>query len=147
VNTINCITIEAPWDKVFDAVAAVEKWPQLLKHYRYVNDLPGALQGRRVEMAAFRDGVPCRWVSDMSLDRPDKKIHFHHVQSRFTQGMDVWWNFYPVGPHSTEVVLTHDSPAGPWWRNWFDQKIIAEQFVHNIAHKTQLGIKRHLEIP
>ena len=146
MQTTNTISIQAPWDRVFDAVAQVEHWPQILSHYRTVKVLSDQGDLRRVDMAAHRDGIPCRWVSDMTLHRAEKKIHFYHVQSRFTQGMDVWWIFKPSGPDSTDIVLTHDSPRGPWWRAWFDQNIIADGFVHNIAGKTQAGLNRHLEV-
>ena len=148
MRTANHIIIEAPWRKVFDAAARVERWPALLAHYRWVKVLSGWNRSKRrtVDMAAWRDGFPCRWVSEQVLHPRTRKVYFLHIRSFWTQGMEVWWIFRPKGPRRTEVILTHDmdDPTFPPHR-WFLQHIVGNLFVHNIAGKTMAGLKRHLE--
>ena len=148
MKTIDKILIKAPWRLVFRAAAEVERWPGLLSHYRHVQVLSGRAPKRNVLMAAHRDGIPCQWTAVQIQYPAQKKIYYLHTRSRFTQGMKVWWIFKPKGPRMTEVLLTHDRlPAANVLRRFFDQKIIAEKFVHNIAAKTLAGLKRHLERP
>jgi uncharacterized membrane protein len=146
VKTSNEISIEAPWGRVFKAAAEVEQWPQLLAHYRWVRVLSGRGDKRVVEMAASRDGFPCRWTSDQVLDRRKKIVYYLHVRSVWTRGMQVWWILKPRGPKKTEILLLHEMPDpafAPY--RWFLQRVVGDQFVHNIAGKTLAGLKRHLE--
>jgi uncharacterized membrane protein len=146
MRTANHIVIDAPWRQVFDAAAKVEDWPRLLSHYRWVKVLSGKGKRRVVDMAAWRDGFPCRWVSDQVLDPKAKTVYYRHIRSVWTQGMDVWWILKPKGPRKTEILLTHDmaDPAFPPF-GWFLQHIVGNLFVHNIAGKTLAGLKKQLE--
>jgi aromatase len=146
MKTSNEISIAAPWGRVFDAAAKVEDWPRLLAHYRFVRVLSGQGERRVVDMAASRDGFPCRWVSDQVLDRKKKTVYYLHIRSRWTKGMQVWWLLKPRGPRHTDILLLHDMPDpafAPW--RWFLQRIVGDGFVHNIAGKTLAGLKKHLE--
>ena len=146
MRTANHIVIEAPIAAVYKAAAKVEDWPKLLSHYRWVKVLSGKGNKRVVDMGAWRDGFPCRWVSDQVLDPKKKTVYYKHIRSVWTQGMDVWWILTPKGAKRTEILLTHDMPrsAFPPYR-WFLQHIVGNLFVHNIAGKTLAGLKRHLE--
>ena len=144
MKTVNTITIQAPWRKVYAAAAKVEDWPQLLPHYWWVKGVSGKGNARVVDMAAFRTGFPCRWVSQQKLYPARKKVYYLHIKSIFTQGMVVWWILKPKGK-ATEILLTHDMPERGPLRAWFDQHIVGDLFVHNIAGKTLAGLKRHLE--
>jgi uncharacterized membrane protein len=146
MKTSNEISIEAPWGRVFEAAAQVEDWPRLLAHYRWVKVLSGRGTKRVVDMAASRDGFPCRWTSDQVLDRRKKTIYYLHIRSVWTRGMQVWWVLKPRGARRTEILLLHEMPDpsfAPY--RWFLQHIVGDQFVHNIAGKTLAGLKRHLE--
>jgi uncharacterized membrane protein len=145
LRTVNEITIKAPWKKVFKAAAQVEDWPKILPHYRFVTVLAEKKKRRIVDMGAHRDGFPCRWRSEQVLDRKAKKIYYLHVKSFWTQGMHVWWILKPKGRHKTEILLTHDQEGPGGFNEWFLQRVVLDQFVHNIAGKTLAGLKRHLE--
>ena len=147
MRTVNQITIHAPWEKVFKAAAQAEAWPAMLPHYRRVKVLASNGKGTRriVDMAAHRDGFPCRWRSEQLIDKKAKKIYYLHVKSFWTQGMHVWWILKPKGKHKTEILLTHDQEGPGGFNEWFLQKVVLDQFVHNIAGKTLAGLKRHLE--
>jgi ribosome-associated toxin RatA of RatAB toxin-antitoxin module len=52
--TIDRIVIRAPLERVFALARDVERWPELLPHYRWVRMLERRADGGRVEMAAWR---------------------------------------------------------------------------------------------
>lgn len=146
MNTLNRITIQAPWKDVFEAAQRIVEWPRLLEHYRWVSvfEEKGAL--RRVEMAARRGPIPCKWQSDQVVYPRQKKIFYLHTRSFWSQGMRVWWIFKPLKKGGTEVTITHDMPQAPnFLAAWFRQHIIGGQFVEPIAARTLAGLKRHLE--
>lgn len=145
MRTVNEIEIRAPWKRVFEAAARVEHWPALLPHYRWVRVLSGKGTSRVVEMAAHRDGIPCRWTSTQVLERAKRSIHYRHIQSTWTQDMEVWWILKPRGRNETAVLLTHDLPLEPGFMGWFRQRVIGDLFVHVIAGRTLAGLKKHLE--
>ena len=146
MQTADHITIHAPIKKVYEAAANIEDWPRLLSHYRWVKVVSGQGRRRVVDMAAWRDGFPCRWVSDQVLDPKAKTVYYRHIKSVWTEGMDVWWILTSKGPKTTEILLTHKMPNvsfAPY--RWFLQHIVGNLFVSNIAGKTLAGLKRHLE--
>lgn len=145
MQTQDRILIQAPWKKVYRAAAKVEAWPALLSHYRHVRVLSGQGPWRIVDMAAWRDLVPCRWVAEQRLHPGRKRVQYRHILSRFTQGMEVWWILRPRGPRATEVLLTHAMPDGPWWLRGFRRRVVLRLFVDVIAGRTLAGLKRHLE--
>lgn len=123
----------------------MEQWPELLAHYRFVRILSGRGAHRVVDMAASRDGIPCRWQARQDLDLKHKRIHYTHTKSNFTQGMEVWWILEPQGAKATRVLLTHAMPPEGAVMSWFRQHIVGGFFVDAIAAKTLAGLKRHLE--
>lgn len=145
MRTVNQISIQAPWRKVFEAAARVERWPQVLPHYRWVKVLASKGGLRTVDMAAHRDGIPCRWRSEQVLYPGQKRIYYRHIRSRFTQGMDVWWILTPRGRGRTDVLLTHAMPPERPGMAWFRQRVVGDAFVRVIADRTLAGLKRHLE--
>ena len=60
MHTENRITMRGDIDHIFAVASAVEAWPRLLPHYRWVTVLDGGPTERLVEMAAHRDGFPVR---------------------------------------------------------------------------------------
>ena len=92
--TIDGVVIRAPVDRVLDLATDVERWPDILAHYRWVRFLERRNGGGTVEMAAWRPFGPVRyptwWVSQMTVDRPAREIRYRHVRG-ITSGMDVVW--------------------------------------------------------
>ena len=56
--TVDRITMAAPVDRVLEAAVEVERWPELLAHYRWVRMLERRDQGGLVEMEIGR--ASCR---------------------------------------------------------------------------------------
>lgn len=150
MRTVDRIRMRAPVDRVFRAAEAVERWPQLLPHYRWVRMLErGSDGGGLVEMAAWRPFGPLRyptwWVSEMLVDRDAPAVRYRHVRG-ITTGMDVLWKIEGEGNH-TLVTIVHEW-MGPRWpvvgrpaAEW----VIGPVFIHGIASRTLAGIKRAVE--
>lgn len=148
--TIDRITIAAPLDRVFDAARRVERWPEILPHYRWVRFLEAGL----VEMAAWRPfgggllRYPAWWVSEMTVHAPAHEIRYRHVRG-ITRGMEVVWRLRPLAGDgaSVEVEIEHrwSGPRWPLVGRAAAALVIGPVFVHGIASRTLAGIKRHAE--
>jgi hypothetical protein len=144
-------TIAAPPDMVYRVAADVERWPEILTHYRFVRfrDHRGFGTGI-VEMSANRDfGGPLKyptwWLSDMHVDEHEPAVYYTHVDG-ITKGMVVKWSFDPVAT-GTHVRISHSWEGPPWpivgrlvWEH-----IIAHHFVSFIANRTLAGVAAEAE--
>jgi ribosome-associated toxin RatA of RatAB toxin-antitoxin module len=149
MRTVDRALIQAPLERVFDAAANVERWPEILSHYRWVRFLDRSDGGGLVEMAAWRPFGPLRyptwWVSQMRVDRPAGEIRYRHVRG-ITRGMAVVWRLVAAAA-GVEVTLVHDW-AGPAWGpvgGLAARLVIGPLFIHGIASRTLAGIKRVVE--
>jgi ribosome-associated toxin RatA of RatAB toxin-antitoxin module len=149
MRTVDQMRVAAPIDRVFEAARDVERWPEILSHYRYVRMLTRRDDGGVVEMSANRPFGPLNWptwwTSEMWVDPQRKEVRYTHVRG-ITRGMDVVWRLVPedVGTH---VTIVHEW-AGPEWpllrwpaANW----VIGPVFVHGIASRTLAGLARSVE--
>ena len=146
MHTENRITIHGDINRIFAVASAVNAWPQLLPHYRWVKILADTGVERLVEMAAHRDGFPVWWTARQRLDPAQHQIHFTHVRG-ISRGMEVTWFLEADGP-LVHVRIVHDL-ALPWplIGGFVGHYIIGKLFVHNIASKTLRTIKQHIEKP
>ncbi|HEX6105666.1 MAG TPA: SRPBCC family protein [Gemmatimonadales bacterium] len=148
MRTVDRLRMRAPMARVFAAAADVERWPDLLPHYRWVRMVERRTDGGLVEMAAWRPfgpfNYPTWWVSEMRIDERAPAVHYRHVRG-ITRGMDVVWRFEGKG-EETEVTIVHEW-SGPRWpliggvaAEW----VIGPVFIHGIASRTLAGIGRHV---
>ena len=153
--TIDEIRIAAPVAACYRAAADVERWPEILPHYRWVTFRRRDGFGRGlVEMAARRGfgpaPYPVWWVSEMTVDEARPAVLYRHVDG-ITTGMDVEWSFRDEGDGTTHVRIVHDWDEGPRWplpaalRRAIAGHVIGPVFIHHVASRTLLGIKRALE--
>ena len=132
----NEILIAAPPDTIFRLAAAVEQWPELLPHYRWVRVLERRGNQALVQMAAHRDGIPVSWTSILTPRPTEQRIYVRHVRG-VTRGMAVEWRIQPLPTGHSRVSIRHDfSPRWPLVGGWVARQIIGEFFVRNIAGKT-----------
>ena len=152
MHTIDRITIRAPLERVFGFARDVERWPEILPHYRWVRMLERRADGGRVEMAAWRPfgplplRYPAWWVSEMRIEPGARIIRYRHVRG-ITTGMDVRWSLTENGG-GVDVEIAHDW-AGPSWPligRLVADLVIGPVFVHGIASRTLAGIRRRAEV-
>lgn len=156
MHTHNEIVVDAPADVTFRTAADVERWPDILPHYRWVTFHRKDGFGRgRVEMAAHRYfgpvPYPTWWVSEMEADPEGQVIRYRHVDG-ITEGMDVEWRLTPVGDAGaggdrTRVVIVHDweGPGWPLIGRFAAEHVIGPHFVHVVADRTLAGIRARAE--
>jgi ribosome-associated toxin RatA of RatAB toxin-antitoxin module len=89
-ETANEIVIRGDPDRIYSLAAAVEEWPTFLPHYRWVRVYGREGNRRTVEMAAWRSGIPVRWLSHQWLWPEERRITFRHIGG-LSRGMDVEW--------------------------------------------------------
>ena len=146
--------IRAPLDRVFAFARDVERWPEILPHYRWVRMLERRADGGRVEMAAWRPfgpaplRYPAWWVSEMRVDLASGRpvIRYRHVDG-ITRGMDVEWLLQPSteGGVAVEIVHRWSGPGWPLVGALAADLVIGPVFVHGIASRTLAGIRRRAE--
>src|SRR6478609_1404847 len=95
-QTSNEILIAGDPDRIYELAAAVEEWPTFLPHYRWVRVHDREGNRRTVEMAAWRTGIPVRWLSHQWLWPEERRITFRHIGG-LSRGMDVEWRIEPAG--------------------------------------------------
>jgi len=153
---IDEIEMRAPLEICFRAGADVERWPDILPHYRWVRfHRKDGFGTGRVEMAARRNFVgpvsyPVWWVSEMTTDEQTPSVLYRHVAG-VTTGMDVEWSFEELSPGVTGVRILHAWEAGPAWplpapvRRLASSAVIGPLFIHHVAGRTLSGIRDHAE--
>ena len=137
------VDVRAPAGLVFELARDVERWPDLLPHYREVRvedrHPGGAITAR---MLATRDvvrrlgyGVPVAWRARLGSDRPTLTLWFRHLGGA-TKGMDVRWRIEPADD-GCRVTIEHDfAPRVPAWA-----EILDRMFVRPIAARTLASFK------
>jgi ribosome-associated toxin RatA of RatAB toxin-antitoxin module len=150
VYTIDRAVVAAPIDRAFRVAADVERWPEFLRHYRWVTMHERRGAGGVVEMAAYRPfGVfnyPTWWTSEMEI-RPDvHEVHYRHIAG-ITKGMEVVWKLEPhAGQVAVSIVHEWDGPRWPLISRMAADWVIGPVFVHGIASRTLAGVKRKAEL-
>lgn len=156
MTTVDERHVHAPLARIFSLAAAVERWPALLPHYRYVRYIEHRADGGGVvDMSAFRPfGLlhwPTWWRSRMRVYRPGgteaPRIRFTHIGG-VTTGMEVEWRFVEAG-EGTHVRIVHvwDGPAIPVVGALAATMVIGPVFVHGIASRTLAGLAAAAERP
>jgi hypothetical protein len=149
MRTVDRIRMRAPSDLVLAAASEVERWPDILPHYRWVRMLERRDGGGVVEMAAWRPfgalHYPTWWVSEMRVDRDAPAVYYRHIRG-ITTGMDVVWRIEKVGSE-TDVTIVHEwrGPRWPLVGRAAANLVIGPVFIHGIASRTLAGIARHVE--
>lgn len=151
-------TVRADPKKIFGLAAAVEDWPRILPHYRWVRILSAdGVDSRIVEMAARRDvvgrlGFPLRWTAVQRLPQADGRIEFEHIRG-ISRGMRVAWSITPL------VVAGDPSSRGArvcirhvFWPRWplpdlLVSLVVGEYFVNGVARRTLARIAELAEGP
>lgn len=135
MHTETSTLIRAPLTDVYELAAAVEDWPRILPHYRYVRVFDRCRGRRLVEMAAFRDAIPVWWMAVQECHPDVPEITYEHVRG-ITRGMRVEWGF-EVQPRGVLVSIRHDLDLSwPLVGRFAADRVIGPWFVDVIAGRT-----------
>ena len=151
MRTVDEATTPADPDLAFRTAADVERWPEILPHYRWVRfrRKDGFARGL-VEMAAWRPfgplSWPTWWVSEMDHDPDARTVTYRHVDG-ITTGMDVVWRVTPREDGTTLLSIVHewDGPGWPLIGGFAAEHVIGPHFVSHIAGRTLAGVTRAAE--
>jgi ribosome-associated toxin RatA of RatAB toxin-antitoxin module len=150
MRVVDTLWVPVSPERVFRHAADVERWPEILPHYRWVRMRERRPDGSGVvEMAAYRPfgpfNWPTWWTSEMWVDSERREVRYRHVAG-VTRGMDVLWTVEPEGT-GTRATIVHQW-TGPGWpviggiaAAW----VIGPVFVSGIATRTLAGIGRAAE--
>jgi ribosome-associated toxin RatA of RatAB toxin-antitoxin module len=142
--TTNALQIAAPPQTIYALASQTERWPELLPHYRSVRVLEVEGNARIVEMAAWRDWIPIRWVARQTNDPERPHIAFRHLAG-WTRGMDVEWRFEPTA-EGTLVTIEHRLAFRfPVANSWLGERVVGDFFVRYVAAKTLRRMKELAE--
>jgi len=143
MHTENGIEIHGDIKRIFQVAAQVDKWPEILPHYRWVRVVQRRKRRTTVEMAARRGRIPVSWTAVQEVF-PYERITYKHIRG-FTTGMAVTWSFKSV-QEQVEVVITHDfSLSWPLIGNFVSRYIVGALFVKPIASRTLHHLKQTVE--
>jgi hypothetical protein len=151
MRTVDERISHAPPDLCFRAAADVERWPDILSHYRWVRfQRKDGFASGRVEMAAWRHfgpvGYPTWWASEMSHDPVARTVTYRHVDG-VTRGMDVLWEI-GQGPNGGTLMRVVHEWSGPDWPligRFAADAVIGPHFISHIAGRTLAGVARAAE--
>lgn len=149
--TVDEQSSSAPPDVCFQVAADVERWPEILPHYRWVNfrEKEGFAEGV-VEMAAWRPfgpvGYPTWWLSEMTHDPAARRVNYRHIGG-ITRGMDVVWEVTPGMGGGSHLRIVHewDGPPWPLIGPFAANAVIGPHFISAIAGRTLAGVVRESE--
>ena len=151
MRTVDERVSEASPDRCFRVAADIERWPEILPHYRWVRfrRKEGFACGV-VEMAAWRSFGPLRyptwWVAEMDHDSVRRTVSYRHIGG-VTRGMDVVWEVTPRDAETTLLRIVHEW-SGPRWPligAVAADRVIGPHFIHYIASRTLAGVAREAE--
>jgi ribosome-associated toxin RatA of RatAB toxin-antitoxin module len=143
MRTTTATEIAAPAALVFGLARDVERWPDLLPHYRRVNvrerHADGAVTAEMVAVRALVPalgfGIPVAWRSRTWAEPDGLRLRFVH-QGGATDGMDVTWRIDPT-PTGCRVAIEHEfRPRSPFWAAFVNRL-----FVRPIATRTLAAFK------
>lgn len=137
------VEIDAPATLVFELARNVERWPDLLPHYRRVRTRERHDDGAvTAEMVAVRAvvpviglGIPVAWRSRTWADPDSLRLRFIH-KGGATAGMDVTWRIDSTAS-GCRVAIEHDfQPRSRLWAS-----LVNTFFVRPIATRTLATFK------
>ncbi|MES2179021.1 MAG: SRPBCC family protein [Gemmatimonadota bacterium] len=152
MTTVDEQEVRSPLHTMFALAKDVERWPALLKHYKFVRFVERRRDGGGiVDMSANRPfGLvqwPTWWQSKMQVlgAGPTPSIRFAHIDG-VTRGMEVEWSFRetPAGCH-VRIVHMWAGPSVPVVGTSAATLVIGPVFVHGIASRTLSGLAAHAE--
>ena len=149
MNVINTVFMRGDLQLAFSLAAAIEDWPRLLPHYRFVEILLEKGRRRHVRMAAWRTGIPVTWTAWQEVFPGENRISYQHTGGRLV-GMEVVWSFEQVADGVQVDLAHHYEPHYRWLppsaQSWLAEHVAGRFFFHHIAGKTLQIIRDRVEL-
>lgn len=144
MRSVMRIHVRAPYERIFDLAADVERWPERLPHYRYVRRVAAPDGARCFAMGARRGPIPVRWEAIQRPLRDERRIEFTHTAG-VTRGMEVAWRFDPRDD-GWEVSIEHElTLRWPVIGGLAARHVIGPQFIDAIAGRTLRRVRELAE--
>ena len=142
------IEVAASASTVYNLAHEVERWPEMLPHYRSVTvrsrDHNGVVADLRATRRLGPLRIPVGWRSRSwsdGSDADDLRLRFVHLAGP-TRGMDVTWHIRPTGGTSCSAVIVHDfSRHLPLLGDELFPRIVDRWFTRPIAGQTLRSFK------
>jgi uncharacterized membrane protein len=138
------LIMHAPVERIFALASEIERWPDILPHYRYVRRLTDHDGEARYAMGARRGPIPVKWEAILRPMPDERRIEFVHTGG-VTKGMWVAWRFEKHAG-STDVSIEHRLDLGwPLIGEFAARHVIGPQFIEAIAGRTLRRVKELAE--
>ncbi|MGX1881785.1 SRPBCC family protein [Streptomyces sp. NPDC055287] len=116
-RTENSIVIDAPFDLVWDVTNDVANWPDLFSEYASATILhrQGDTVRFRLSLHPEPDGKVWSWVSERVMDRVNKSVRAHRVETGPFAFMNIDWSYRetPAGVEMRWVQEFHMKRDAP----------------------------------
>jgi len=138
-HTENTITIDAPFDLVWDITNDIENWPRLFTEYSSLEVLSreGDTTAFRLTMYPDDNGKVWSWVSERTVDRANRTVRARRVETGPFSHMNILWEYTEL-PGGTQMRWTQDfamKPDAPVDDDWMTDNI-------NRNSRTQMALIR-----
>ncbi|MFC5954590.1 SRPBCC family protein [Streptomyces pratens] len=138
-HTENSITVDAPFDLVWEMTNDLENWPNLFSEYASVEVLSreGDTTTFRLTMHPDDNGKVWSWVSERTPDRARRTVRARRVETGPFAHMDILWEYEQL-PGGVRMNWTQDfamKPDAPVDDAWMTDNI-------NRNSRTQLALIR-----
>ncbi|WP_275405901.1 MULTISPECIES: SRPBCC family protein [unclassified Streptomyces] len=142
-RTENHIVVDAPFDLVWDMTNDVAGWPDLFSEYASAEilDRHGDTVRFRLALHPEVDGKVWSWVSERVMDRANRTVEAHRVETGPFAFMNIHWSYRETGAgvEMRWVQEFHMKPEAP-----IDDAAMTERINKN--SKIQLAhIKERVE--
>ncbi|MGY0065731.1 SRPBCC family protein [Streptomyces sp. QTS137] len=138
-HTENSITVDAPFDLVWEMTNDLENWPDLFSEYASVEVLSreGDTTTFRLTMHPDDSGKVWSWVSERTPDRARRTVRARRVETGPFAHMDILWEYEQL-PDGVRMNWTQDfamKPDAPVDDAWMTDNI-------NRNSRTQMALIR-----
>lgn len=149
-HTENSITIDAPFDLVWEMTNDLENWPRLFSEYASVEVLSreGATTRFRLTMHPDENGKVWSWVSERTPDRERRTVRARRVETGPFAHMDIVWEYaeLPDGVQMRwiqDFAMKPDAPVDDDWmtdninRNSRTQLVLIRDRIEQVARDSE----------
>ncbi|WP_309063398.1 SRPBCC family protein [Streptomyces sp.] len=149
-HTENSITIDAPFDLVWEMTNDLENWPNLFSEYASVEVLSreGDTTTFRLTMHPDENGKVWSWVSERTPDRRKRTVRARRVETGPFAHMDILWEYaqLPDGVQMRwiqDFAMKPDAPVDDAWmtdninRNSRTQMALIRDRIEQIARERE----------